>query len=58
MLAVPVAPKGVERRVADSFDEVVALLTPSDLRAVGQYYADFGQVGDAEVRELLDAAAR
>lgn len=58
VLAVPVAPKGVERRVADAFDEVVALLTPSDLRAVGQYYADFGQVGDAEVRELLDAAAR
>jgi predicted phosphoribosyltransferase len=44
---------GVERRVADAFDEVVAISTPSDLRAVGQYYADFGQVSDAEVRELL-----
>jgi predicted phosphoribosyltransferase len=55
VLAVPVAPMGVERRVADAFDEVVAIYTPSDLRAVGQYYADFGQVGDAEVRELLGA---
>jgi putative phosphoribosyl transferase len=53
VLAVPVAPMGVERRVADAFDEVVAISTPSDLRAVGQYYADFGQVSDAEVRELL-----
>jgi putative phosphoribosyl transferase len=56
VLAVPVAPKGVERRVADAFDGVYAVLTPSDLRAVGQYYADFGQVGDAEVRALLAAA--
>src|SRR4051794_8573456 len=55
VLAVPVAPMGVERRVGDAFDEVVAVLTPSDLRAVGQYYADFRQVGDAEVRELLRA---
>jgi len=55
VLAVPVAPMGVERRVADAFDEVVAVLTPSDLRAVGQYYADFGQVGDAEVTALLRA---
>jgi len=55
VLAVPVAPMGVERRVADAFDEVVAIYTPSDLRAVGQYYADFRQVGDTEVRELLGA---
>jgi putative phosphoribosyl transferase len=58
VLAVPVAPMGVERRVADAFDDVVAVLTPSDLRAVGQYYADFEQVGDAEVRDLLRSTAR
>jgi putative phosphoribosyl transferase len=56
VLGVPVAPVGVERRVADAFDDVVAVLTPSDLRAVGQYYADFGQVGDDEVRDLLKTA--
>ena len=55
MLAVPVAPVGVEHRVDDAFDDVVAVRTPSDLRAVGQYYADFGQVDDAEVKELLRA---
>jgi putative phosphoribosyl transferase len=56
VLGVPVAPAGVERRVGDVFDVVVAVRTPSDLRAVGQYYEDFGQVDDAEVRELLAAA--
>ncbi len=55
VLAVPVAPMGVERRLDDAFDDVVAVRAPSDLRAVGQYYADFEQVGDAEVRELLRA---
>jgi putative phosphoribosyl transferase len=58
VLAVPVAPLGVERRVADAFDDVIAVFTPGDLRAVGQYYADFGQVSDAEVRGLLRATAR
>ena len=55
MLAVPVAPIGVEHRVDDAFDDVVAVRTPSDLRAVGQYYADFEQVDDAEVKALLRA---
>ena len=53
ILAVPVAPQGVEVRVADAFDEVVAVTSPHDLRAVGQSYADFGQVADDEVRALL-----
>lgn len=57
VLAVPVAPVGVERRVADAFDTVIAVLTPSDLRAVGQYYGDFDQVGDDEVRALLRRSA-
>ena len=57
VLAVPVAPMGFERRVADAFDGVIAVLTPRDLRSVGQYYADFDQVGDAAVRDLLRAAA-
>jgi predicted phosphoribosyltransferase len=48
-----VAPQGVEVRVADAFDEVVAVTSPHDLRAVGQSYADFGQVADDEVRALL-----
>jgi len=57
VLGVPVAPIGVERRVADAFDEVIAVHQPPDLRAVGLCYAGFDQVGDDEVRALLRTAA-
>jgi len=55
VLAVPVAPRGVEQRVGDAFDAVVAVATPAGFRAVGQYYDDFDQVSDDEVRAVLEA---
>jgi putative phosphoribosyl transferase len=57
VLAVPVAPRDVESRVGDSFDVVLAIETPSSFGAVGQFYADFDQVGDAEMRDALEGAA-
>lgn len=53
VLAVPVAPRGVEVRVADAFDDVIAVATPAGFRAVGQYYDDFEQITDDEVRAVL-----
>ena len=38
------------RRLAD---EVVCARSPEDFAAVGQWYADFSQTSDSEVRELL-----
>jgi len=38
------------RRLAD---EVVCARSPEDFSAVGQWYADFSQTSDSEVRELL-----
>jgi predicted phosphoribosyltransferase len=32
---------------------VVSLISPEDFSAVGQFYADFTQVSDAEVIEVL-----
>ena len=58
VLAVPVAPRGVEDRVADAFDEVIALSKPAGFRAVGQYYDDFEQVTDDEVRAVLGPGRR
>jgi putative phosphoribosyl transferase len=55
VLAVPVAPREVERRVGDAFDAVVSVETPAGFRAVGQYYEDFEQVSDDEVRAVLEA---
>lgn len=53
ILAVPVAPAGVERDFTGIADTVVALHTPWDFAAVGQFYRDFEQVTDGEVTSIL-----
>jgi putative phosphoribosyl transferase len=49
ILAVPVCPPDSLVRLRGEADQVVCLIAPSDLQGVGQWYADFGQVTDAEV---------
>jgi predicted phosphoribosyltransferase len=39
-------------------DEVAAVMVPEHFCAVGQWYEDFSQTTDDEVRELLGQAAR
>lgn len=34
-------------------DEIVSVLKPKDLSAIGQFYSDFSQVEDSEVKEIL-----
>jgi putative phosphoribosyl transferase len=58
VLAVPVAPPDTLAELAHECDEVVALETPAQFSAVGEWYHDFGQTPDDEVIELLDAARR
>jgi putative phosphoribosyl transferase len=53
VLAVPVAPALSVRQLRRDADEVVALETPDLFRAVGQWYAQFGQVSDEEVVRIL-----
>jgi predicted phosphoribosyltransferase len=55
VLAVPVAPPQTAERLANAYDDVVALATPPAFFAVGEFYADFRQVTDDEVRALLNA---
>ena len=57
VLAVPVAPPDTVRLLQREVDEVVCLATPSPFRSIGQFYGDFHQVGDDEVRDLLERAA-
>jgi predicted phosphoribosyltransferase len=53
VFAAPVcAPEAAIALKAD-VDEVVCLLAPPDLRAIGEWYADFTQTPDDEVVELL-----
>ncbi len=56
ILAVPVAPPGTGERLGDDFDEIVCLDQPHGFFGIGQFYVDFGQVGDEEVIELLETA--
>jgi len=51
--AVPVAPPDTIEKVKQYCDEVVCLETPEDFSAVGQFYANFGQVEDEEVVAAL-----
>jgi len=51
--AVPVAPPDTVEKVAEHCDEMVCLHAPANFYAVGQFYADFSQVEDDEVIELM-----
>ncbi|HSA51213.1 MAG TPA: phosphoribosyltransferase family protein [Yinghuangia sp.] len=54
ILAVPVAPPGWSAELRGAADEFIALSTPADFLAVGQYYRDFSPTSDAEVIDCLD----
>jgi putative phosphoribosyl transferase len=53
VLGVPVAPTEGLARAREVYDEVVCLHAPEPYFAVGQWYRDFHQVSDDEVRALL-----
>jgi putative phosphoribosyl transferase len=39
-------------------DEMVCLITPPEFQAVGEWYEDFSQTSDDEVRHLLEKSNR
>jgi putative phosphoribosyl transferase len=51
--AVGVAPSDTLARLNVAADEVVCLDAPVDFYAVGEYYADFSEVSDAQVVDIL-----
>ena len=53
VLAVPVAPPETVESLRHHVDDLVCLRTPANFRAIGRWYADFGQVRDDEVTALL-----
>lgn len=54
--AVPVGARESYRALRAIADDVVCPLIPREFSAVGQWYDDFAQTGDEEVRSLLAAA--
>lgn len=58
VLAVPVAPASTLEELRTEVDDIVCLLAPDDLGAIGFFYRDFRQLDDKDVIELLAAAAK
>jgi putative phosphoribosyl transferase len=58
VVAVPVAAPQACHEFAGTADEIVCLRTPEAFSAVGQWYREFTQTTDDEVRALLEEAAR
>jgi len=57
VVAVPVAAASTCERLRPEADEMVCLYAPEQFYAVGEWYRDFSQTSDEEVRELLRRSA-
>jgi putative phosphoribosyl transferase len=53
IIATPVAPPSTIRRLASVADDVIAVRTPENFFAIGEWYSDFSATPDDEVRRLL-----
>ncbi|NEP01526.1 MAG: phosphoribosyltransferase [Symploca sp. SIO2E9] len=58
IVAVPVAPPSICNQLKREIEKVVCLRTPHPLYAIGNWYEDFWQTTDQEVRKLLAQAPR
>ncbi|MGW2311707.1 phosphoribosyltransferase [Actinomadura luteofluorescens] len=58
VLAVPVGAAETVRSLEAEVDDLVVPVAPWDFQAVGQWYRDFGQLGDADVTAWLERAGR
>lgn len=56
LVAVPTASAEAVGRLSEEVDRVICLDTPAYFGAVGNYYREFGQTTDDEVRDLLSDA--
>jgi predicted phosphoribosyltransferase len=56
VVAVPVAARATCEEIESEVDQVICAATPQPFWAVGQWYQDFSQTTDEEVRELLRRA--
>lgn len=54
IVAIPVVARDSLKKIEEKADEVVYLDAPLMFFAVGQFYQEFGQVSDKEVKEILE----
>jgi len=58
VVAVPVAPATARSAIGMEADEVISLVEPEIFFAVSQWYDDFSQISDDQVRSLLETSIR
>lgn len=58
IVAVPVAAASTCQEFREEVDEIICATTPDPFYGVGQWYEDFSQTTDEEVRDLLKRAAQ
>lgn len=58
VVAVPVGAPSTCRELAEEANEFICLLTPDSFVGVGEYYEDFSQISDEEVRLSLERARK
>jgi predicted phosphoribosyltransferase len=58
VVAAPTAALSTVREMRGDVDELVSVMAPADFSGVGQWYEDFSQTTDEEVRDLLERANR
>jgi predicted phosphoribosyltransferase len=56
IVAVPVAPSDTVEILRSEADAVICLAMPEPFMAMGNWYADFAQVSDEKVKQLLGKA--
>lgn len=54
VVAVPVAPPDTCQELESEVDQLICPRRPANFYAIGQWYEDFGQTSDEEVRALLN----
>ena len=57
IVAVPTAAPETCEELRQEVDEIVCAMTPTPFYGVGEWYEEFGQTSDEEVRDLLERAA-
>jgi predicted phosphoribosyltransferase len=58
IVAAPVAARQTHEEFKELADEIVCVQTPGNFSGVGQWYEDFTQTSDEEVRALLERGAQ
>jgi len=55
VIATPVIPPDAKKLLKQEVDDVISVITPDYLGAIGEFYKDFSQVSDEEAIQILNS---